>query len=1181
MAVRRNTIAERAALEKRAADQRSVVRPKKELGKEREGFAKKGLEAQGRFGIRKGIERVSPRIIKKAVKARTSIDTYHSKLERLSVSELNKEYAKVAEKLKELSKKYNKAKKGKKEVFAKQLRVLEETATKIKELTSSRRVADLERSKKISGEQAKVKKEQIQKIGDAISSIGQEFLFITKGKGIESNRLLAELIRKIDLTMKTRNREMSKEQAIELDRLRDSIDARMRGVVEERYDESQKRSLSAWNDLKVEFDKEPPKFMFEKFFELMKDPERNARSLDNMSKFMPTKIRRTMMEIGNSKRSMDEKRQALGQLRMQIEEFMSDTTRRLQLLGRPKMLDVKYVKDLYNELRKQSDEINKYVAKLTPKQSLESERLELVREMRAKNVVLDREQQERYLILVKKLENLVDKFGTKEAERILKSEDTRFRELFEKEGPDSAFKYLESRIRHYLGLQTNLLPAEKRTVSTRGPQLERPDRKLLLGRPERKLLESPEAAEARRSREKQDKKPEEEPKLIAPKEAEKEVEKTGIEFIEDETARSLKDQLRRHEDSSRRRSNWSKEDREAIEQRLTSRISVLRDSLDKSRVLTGKMVRLQRELIELTKLKGKDLEQGLARVEQSLGSLKEFVDAMDKSQAERQVRGITMVSEIVDRFVKNVTATLESEGKLTRDQLEEVAKTNKALAEAIKDGVNRIDEIPGKLQGLNELVDELRSASKERHDEVIKKLDMVREDAETAKIELKEAMSEIFDARLFEINKSVKSLDENTRKVLQNLGLLEGHFLSLEHFDAVVKECMQEIREGADVGVDLLLDKIKEAGDKVIEKIAELDPKFVKKLEEKLDALTEMTVQNREDILTTLSGMHDDLGKRMTDLEKKIDDGKEEILDVLDKISKGTETDAEIKEIVEELRELLEGEAERTEGIEEAFRLIAERLDAIDGKLDANNHAIAEILRNVIREELNERLARMEGNLDDLVRNGATREDTDAIQAQINELRELIIRNGAGGGGQGGWGPGGYGPGGYGPGGPGGWPPINNNNNNNVGGGRGPGEEGFEDGGGRPPREPGEEDRGQPEEKEKDDKDKGKDDGKKEGGSDKKPEDGFGSGFKKFAGAGLGLGIPVALLAILLFVLSKIFGGGQTTTTSTVKAATVPIMPVAGNAASSSSSFLPSGFMTPLIIILILVALFLLFPKNK
>ena len=1170
MAIRRNVAVERAAMEKRARDQGSIVKPEKKIGKEREGFAKKGLEAKGRFGIRKGIERVSPRIIKKAVKARTSIDTYHTKLERLSVSDLNKEYSRVAEKLKGLSKKYNKAKKGKKEVFAKQLRVLEETANKIKDLISSRRAADLERSRKMSLEQAKgVRTESPQKIerqrelsrvqmervktgqkniGEVLDEIKQEFLFIkSKGVSAEGNNLLVELTRKIDIIMKTRVREMSKDQAVELDRLRDVISARARGVVTKQVKSSEQASLKV---MQKKWDKEPPKFMFERFFELMKEPDRNAKLLDEMSKFLPVKLERTMMEIGNSKRSMDEKRQALGQLKMQIEEFMSDTTRRLQLLGRPKMLDVRYVKGLYNELRKYTDRITGLVVRLTPKQSTEGQRLELARETRARKVVFGPDKEKKYLVLVRKLENLVDKFGPKEAERLLRIEDTRFREFFENEGPDAAFKYLEDRLRHYQGLQTNLLSG---TEGHRGVKMLPPAeaRKLLTAgtRPEQKLLSAPT------------------PEAIA------------------------EDAVRRGEELAKKEFEAAKKtgrgERVGLDPRdMIRRIERVREEVKANRGVLGKIIDLQKAITELTRSKMNNLDKSVAEVKTVLEDLKNQVHALDENLSRTVVSGIEVISDQMNKFLEQFDKTIETEGKLTRQQISDLETVTKGIKDIIIEGVKNLDTVPKELTRLNDLLNSQQLGSKEQHEEIMGTLKIMKEDAETSKLELMDSMSTIFDARLFEIDRRVKSLDENTTKVLQNLGLLEGHFLSLEHFDKVVKESIEKLSGDTDAALELTVEEIQKAAEKVIEKIKDLDPKFVDKLSQKMDDLTEMTVQSREDVLTVLSEMHEDLGKKLTDLDKKIDNSRDEILEVLDEIGKGTETDKEIKEIVEDLRvqleERAEGEEERIEGIGEAFKLIADRLDELGGKLDANNQAIADILRRVIQEELNGRLTRMEGNLDTLVQSGATKEDTDIIQAQINELRELITKNGAGGG-QGGWGPGGYGPGGYGPGGPGGWPPVygNHNEQNVEMGERGHGEEGED--GRRPPREPGEREDGELTKKDLDkaikkaleDKEKKEE---KKGGAEKAASGGT---FSKVIGFGMGIGIPVAILVVLVVVLSKIFGGGQTTTTSTVKAATVPIMPVTGSAAAGSSSFLPSGFMTPLIIILILVALFLLFPKNK
>jgi len=108
-----------------------------------------------------------------------------------------------------------------------------------------------------------------------------------------------------------------------------------------------------------------------------------------------------------------------------------------------------------------------------------------------------------------------------------------------------------------------------------------------------------------------------------------------------------------------------------------------------------------------------------------------------------------------------------------------------------------------------------------------------------------------------------------------------------------------------------------------------------------------------------------------------------------------------------------------------------------------------------------------------------------------------------------------------------------------------------------------------PEEKKDDDKKKDDKGGKKE---EKK-----GSAWADLTGFALTLGIPIAAI-ILLASLGLGFGSHGGGTASKVVA--MPVAPVVGSTAKSLGSSLFSGSINPLVIVLILLGLFLLFPKK-
>jgi len=1119
-----NRVIVAAEARKRALDGGSIVKPKKEIGRERDGYAEKGLGGKGVYGPRKpGLERptskVRPKTLERAVK---NISTYNRKLEQLSMPALKKELQKVREKIADLKKKLEKAKKSKKPVFEKQIGPLLLTEKLIVEILRGRMSA-VER--------------KIDEFKSTLNDFREEYSRASMEREPEA---LRGLINRIDILLKTRVREIPTDIVVKLQALRDRTVEKQRVLVEEarriklgavkeekppvRREELKvvvkkpaevRREVSNLPairgqerfELERQMAKEPIERLLARFYAGTKDPEKNAVALERLSLIIMDSAKKQYLDLSENKRLPDvEKRQALLVFKEQINNFLSETTRRLQLMNKVKMLDVRYIKNLYNSLKPYLEKVDLDVKILTPKKSLEGQRLEMAEVYRARDPFRDWPEADktRALVLRDKLALVVsDTHGENNVARVLEDADRAIVKL----GPKGGMSYLLDLVRKTEALKVKLLPPGK----------------------ERKALPPP-----------------------------------GPEAKAEQAAREAEAEMERTKKSGRgERIGIDTSD-------LIRRIERVRTEVKGNREVLAKMIDLQKALMELTRSKAGDIEKGLAGVKNALEGLNDRVDALDRNLSKTLIDGIGTISDQMNVFLERFTEELEHGRKLTDEHLQEIRKISLDLRDIIKDGLQNIDKMPALMDEISGSMKLLRSESRERHEEVMAQIKISREDMEEVRKDLTDSMNTIFDARLFEINKSIRNLDENTTKLLQRLGVLDGTFLSMEHFDKTLLGYMEELREGASIHHDMIVDEIRTEAKKLLDKIGESDPEFAKKLMAKMEDLEALTVEQKDTILEVLDGLHGATTERLERIEDAIDNSKKEILDELSKIAKGTETDAEIKKLVEDVITTIK---ENNDDLASVLEGVVEKLESIDKKLDANNAVIADILRKVIQEELNERLTRMEGKLDNLVSEGAKKSDTNAIQEQIEELKAMIAHLAQGGGmppQRPPPGPGGYGPGGQGP---GGW---NQNQNFNWGqGGRpGEGEAGGGGGGARPPREP---------EREPGEGEKKKDDGgsgKTEPDKTKPKEEGKPGAFSKAAGWGFGLGIPIALLLVLVLALSKIFGGGTSTTVSTVKTATVPLMPVTGSAASSSS-FLPSGFMTPLIIILILVALFLLFPKGK
>ena len=640
-------------------------------------------------------------------------------------------------------------------------------------------------------------------------------------------------------------------------------------------------------------------------------------------------------------------------------------------------------------------------------------------------------------------------------------------------------------------------------------------------------------------------------------------------------------------------------------EKISNRLDIIISQVGENTDLITSMAGLQKSLEDVIKSNKSDLKD----VKEALANMKTLINDSEDRLSEE----FTSAMQVISGQINGLVETSEEGHRLTRGQLTFLATVTRDLKNRVSEGLVAIDKLKDEVKGMSGSVKALESASGERHKDITAKMDRIMRDIEDARNDIGTDVGNIVDARLHEIKEGIRTLNDHSARVLDRLGMLNGTFLSLEHFDKVVTESMGELREGITVGYDQIVLEIKEAAEKVIAEVGKKDPEFVKNLENKLTSLEEMSMQNREDILKVLSDMHDSSTERLDRIETQVMQSREDILTVLSDITKGTEADREIKVLAEKIKEIVETRGAKDTSVIDAIEKIAERLENIDNKLDANNKVIADILRKVIQEELGERLVRMEGKLDALTAEGAKKRDTDKLSNQIDELKQMIAEMGRRGPGENP--PGGNGSGQGGAGwtyGPGGW--VNNNNIFGGAGGpngpggqgdggrpRGPGEDGGSDGGDETPRGPrgeGGSDGGDETPKGpggKDVPEPGNDDAGKKAAEDAKKakeaaekaaKDAAAAGskekaFSKVAGWGFGLAIPGALIMVLLFVLSRIFGKGTTSTISTVKTATVPIMPITGSAASAGGGLLPSGFMTPLIIIVVLIALFMLFPKSK